>query len=140
MSTFKNSGVIWHNETLAANYFMCIRGHCKTNIDGADGTFLGLPLAYLLIIKLILSYDPAIETAGPVRFGTYVEYQNREPGQNLFGLIINHIIRSRTINKMITQNSLRNTFKEISEHDLSDRFFWRPDIRIFRESVFVDHE
>ena len=68
MSTFKNSGLIWHNENLAANYFMCIRGHCKTNIDGADGTcrlfedvtFWGLRLAYLLVIKLILSYDPAI--------------------------------------------------------------------------------
>ena len=47
---------------------MCIRGHSKINIEGADVacrliedvTFGGLPLAYLLAIKLNLSYDPAI--------------------------------------------------------------------------------
>ena len=42
--------------------------HCITNIEGADGicrsfedvTFMGLPLVYLLDIKIVLSYDPAI--------------------------------------------------------------------------------
>ena len=75
------------SKALVKNYFTCnehitklrnllwwwfflkhICGHCNSNIDGAertcrsleDITFLGLPLAYLLDIKIVLSYDPAI--------------------------------------------------------------------------------
>ena len=59
---------MWHDDIFAANYLKYTCGHCKSNIEGADGTcrslevvtFWGFPLAYLLHNKIVLSYDPAI--------------------------------------------------------------------------------
>ena len=67
-ANYKIQDFIWHNDVLVAKYLKCIWGHCKTNIEGADGiwrlledvTFFGLRLAYHLDIKIVLSYDPAI--------------------------------------------------------------------------------
>ena len=64
----KIQNFIWHDIIFAAKYLKRTWGHCKTSIEGADTTcrsledvtFWEFPLAYLLDIKILLSYDPAI--------------------------------------------------------------------------------